>query len=124
MKADDIETYLSSQVTGHCQGQGYSENGKDSLEGLSSCERTTCDGFEGFGPAQCEIVSEFPIEGSGFRHWEPQISSSPSSSHSSKHKRRRRRPQSGREHSTKDQATNTDLSSNGKMPYFFPCQMV
>ncbi|XP_025100220.1 LOW QUALITY PROTEIN: cell adhesion molecule-related/down-regulated by oncogenes-like [Pomacea canaliculata] len=112
MKADDIETYLSSQVTGHCQGQGYSENGKDSLKGCPSCERTTCVGFEGFGPAQCEIVSEFPIEGSGFRHWEPQISSSPSSSHSSKHKRRRRRPQSGREHSTKDQATNTDLSSN------------
>lgn len=53
------------------------------------------------------------VDGSGFHLRSPVTSPSPtSSSHSGKHKRRRKRPHSGREHATKDQATNTDLSSN------------
>ena len=73
-------------------------------------EQRPCYGYDGYDSA-----SRYRDEGSDFHHWSAGLSpSSSSSSHTGKHKRRRKRPHGEREHTMKDQATNTDLSSNGE----------
>lgn len=93
------------------QGKGPVRNSRDNVN--RPYDRRPCYMYD--GTYDCMPGSGYREEGSGFHHWSAGTAPSPSSSsHTSKHKRRRKRPHSEREHTMKDQATNTDLSSNGE----------
>ncbi|XP_070202486.1 interference hedgehog-like isoform X2 [Littorina saxatilis] len=113
--ARDSPSY-SSSGRGHNMRHNSRDNVRDGLY-----ERRPCYGYEG----TYDSGSGYRVGGEegvpGYHPWVPGVGSgtgpSPcpsSSSHTGKHKRRRKRPHSerDREHATKDQATNTDLSSN------------
>ncbi|KAK7487638.1 hypothetical protein BaRGS_00021188, partial [Batillaria attramentaria] len=101
---------------GQGYGKSYSKSARDRVNRSRdpSPDRLPCYGYEPAPSYDSVSGSGYgSVEGSGFHTRAPVTAPSPaSSSHSGKHKRRRKRPHSGREHTTKDQATNTDLSSN------------
>ena len=94
------------------QAKGHMRNSRDNVNG--PYDRRPCYGYDGAYDSVSGSAG-FREEGPGFHHWSAGPAPSPSlSSHTGKHKRRRKRPHSEREHTMKDQATNTDLSSNGE----------
>lgn len=105
-----------------CPLQGHTMNAQNICNDFVP-DQPLCYGYDARKTPSLELVagSGRAFEGVGLQSsWSSSVLPSPSSSssHSGKHKRRRKRPHSGREHSTKDQATNTDLSSNGEFVFF------